>query len=78
MSNFHNVVIFNDYYTLIIAFLTKQMQNRNRNRRFPNTRFRDVYNKYVLLEYLLDTGFELKFGRKVKQRRNVDLYLTEY
>ena len=32
MSNFH---IFNDYYTLIVAFLMKQMQNRNR--RFPNT-----------------------------------------
>ena len=37
MSNFHIVVIFNDYYTLIVAFLTKQIQNRYRNRRFPNT-----------------------------------------
>ena len=36
MSDFHIVVIFahfNDYYTLIVAFLTKQIQNRYRNRR---------------------------------------------
>ena len=33
MFDFHIVVIFNDYYTLIIAFLTKQIQNRYRNRR---------------------------------------------
>ena len=33
MSNFHIVVFFNDYYTLIVAFLTKQIQNRYRYRR---------------------------------------------
>ena len=33
MSDFHIVVFFNDYYTLIVAFLTKQIQNRYRNRR---------------------------------------------
>ena len=32
MSDFHIVVIFNDYYTLIVAFLMKQIQNRYRNR----------------------------------------------
>ena len=37
MSDFHIVVIFNDYYTLIIAFLTKQIQNRYRYRRLPDT-----------------------------------------
>ena len=31
--DFHIIVIFNDYYTLIVAFLTKQIQNRYRNRR---------------------------------------------
>ena len=30
MSDFHIIVIFNDYYTLIVAFLTKQKQNRYR------------------------------------------------
>ena len=35
MSYFHIVVIFNDYYTLIVAFLTKQIQNRYR--RLPDT-----------------------------------------
>ena len=31
VSDFHIIVIFNDYYTLIVAFLTKQIENRNRN-----------------------------------------------
>ena len=35
MSDFHIVVIFNDYYILIVAFLTKQIQNRYR--RLPDT-----------------------------------------
>ena len=35
MSDFHIIVIFNDYYTLIVAFLTKQIQNRYR--RLPDT-----------------------------------------
>ena len=30
MSDFHIVVFFNDYYTLIVAFWTKQIQNRYR------------------------------------------------
>ena len=33
MSDFHIIVFFNDYYTLIVAFLTKQIQNRYRYRR---------------------------------------------
>ena len=33
VSDFHIVVFFNDYYTLIVAFLTKQIQNRYRYRR---------------------------------------------
>ena len=33
VSNFHIIVFFNDYYTLIVAFLTKQIQNRYRYRR---------------------------------------------
>ena len=37
MSDFHIVVFFNDYYTLIIAFLTKQIQNRYRYRRLPDS-----------------------------------------
>ena len=37
MSDFHIVVIFNDYYTLIVAFLMKQIQNRYRYRRLPDT-----------------------------------------
>ena len=36
MSVFHIVLIFNEYYIQIVAVLTKQMQNRNRQ--FPNTR----------------------------------------
>ena len=36
MSDFHMVVFFNDYYTLIVAFLTKQIQNRYRYRRLPD------------------------------------------
>ena len=38
MSDFHIVVFFNDYYTLIVAFLTKQIQNRYRYRRLPDSR----------------------------------------
>ena len=37
MSDFHTVVFFNDYYTLIVAFLTKQIQNRYRYRRLPDS-----------------------------------------
>ena len=37
MSDFHIIVIFNDYYTLIVAFLTKQIQNKYRYRRLPDT-----------------------------------------
>ena len=33
VADFHIVVFFNDYYTLIVAFLTKQIQNRYRYRR---------------------------------------------
>ena len=33
VSDVHIVVFFNDYYTLIVAFLTKQIQNRYRYRR---------------------------------------------
>ena len=40
MSDFHIVVFFNDYYTLIIAFLTKQIQNRYR--RLPDSHRRAV------------------------------------
>ena len=36
MSYFHIVVFFNDYYTLIVAFLMKQIQNRYRYRRLPD------------------------------------------
>ena len=32
MSDFHIVVFFNDYYTLIIAFLTKQIQIQTSSR----------------------------------------------
>ena len=38
MSDFHIVVFFNDYYTLIVAFLTKQIQNRYRCRCLPDSR----------------------------------------
>ena len=37
MSDFHIVVFFNDYNTLIVAFLTKQIQNRYRYRRLPDS-----------------------------------------
>ena len=37
MSDFHIVVFFNDYYTLIVAFLMKQIQNRYRYRRLPDS-----------------------------------------
>ena len=37
VSDFHIVVFFNDYYTLIVAFLTKQIQNRYRYRRLPDS-----------------------------------------
>ena len=37
MSDFHIRVFFNDYCTLIIAFLTKQIQNRYRYRRLPDS-----------------------------------------
>ena len=37
MSDFHIVVFFNDYYTLIVAFLTKQIQNRYRYRCLPDS-----------------------------------------
>ena len=39
VSDFHIVVFFNDYYTLIVAFLTKQIQNRYRYRRVATPRF---------------------------------------
>ena len=38
VSDVHIVVFFNDYYTLIVAFLTKQIQNRYRYRRLPDSR----------------------------------------
>ena len=38
VSDFHIVVFFNDYYTLIVAFLTKQIQNRYRYRRVATPR----------------------------------------
>ena len=41
MSDFHIVVSFNDYYTLIVAFLTKQIQNRYRYRRLPDSLWRE-------------------------------------
>ena len=46
MSDFHIIVIFNDYYTLIIAFLMKQIQNRYRYRRLPDTPYEK--NRYFL------------------------------
>ena len=39
VSDVHIVVFFNDYYTLIVAFLTKQIQNRYRYRRVATPRF---------------------------------------
>ena len=39
MSDFHIIVFFNDYYTLIVVFLTKQIQNRYRYRRLPDSHF---------------------------------------
>ena len=42
MFYFHIVVIFNDYYTLIVAFLTKQIQNRYRYRHLPDTPLRQT------------------------------------
>ena len=47
MSDFHIVVFFNDYYTLIIAFLTKQIQNRYRHRRLPDSLFLDLVFAYI-------------------------------
>ena len=41
VSDFHIVLIFNEYYTQIVAVLMKQMQNRNRNRQFPNTQVKE-------------------------------------
>ena len=56
MSDFHIVVIFDDYYTLIVAFLTKQIQNRYRYRPLPTLkvclRVTGKYNSttdYILL-----------------------------
>ena len=37
LSDVHIVVFFNDYYTVIVAFLTKQIQNRYRYRRLPDS-----------------------------------------
>ena len=36
--------LINDYYTLIVAFLTKQIQNRYRYRRLPDSH---VYFKLI-------------------------------
>ena len=41
VSDFHIVVSFNDYYTLIVAFLTKQIQNRYRYRHLPDSPMND-------------------------------------
>ena len=51
MSDFHIVVLFNDYYTLIIAFLTKQIQNRYRYRRLPDSHVIDIAKKYTERAY---------------------------
>ena len=66
MSDFHIVVIFNDYYTLIVAFLTKQMQNRNR--RFPNTPVSHlVHYAYVLFVLQINQlGYEIKLMKLPK------------
>ena len=37
VSDVHIVVFFNDYYTLIVAFFTKQIQNRYRYRHLPDS-----------------------------------------
>ena len=44
VSDVHIIVFFNDYYTLIVAFLTKQIQNRYRYRRLPDSL--NKYNRY--------------------------------
>ena len=44
MSDFHIVVFFNDYYTLIVAFLTKQIQNRYRYRRLSDSQVHSEVN----------------------------------
>ena len=49
MSDFHIIVIFNDYYTLIIAFLTKQIQNRYRYRRLPDTHHNCLELKMMII-----------------------------
>ena len=51
MSDFHIVVFFYDYYTLIVAFLTKQIQNRYRYRRLPDSPF-----MYQEVAYPIETG----------------------
>ena len=58
MSYFHIVVIFNDYYTLIVAFLMKQIQNRYRNRGFTNTLQRAQTISPITLFPLQNNGFK--------------------
>ena len=52
MSDFHIIVFFNDYYTLIVAFLTKQIQNRYRYRHLP-----DSLDNVAILNLLLKLSF---------------------
>ena len=44
VSDVHIVVFFNDYYILIVAFLMKQIQNRYRYRRLPDSLHTDREN----------------------------------
>ena len=46
VSDFHIVVFFNDYYTLIVAFLMKQIQNRYRYRRVATPHFMQPLGKF--------------------------------
>ena len=51
MFDFHIVVFFNDYYTLIVAFLTKQIQNRYRYRRLPDFLIKWVVQSVTLTNF---------------------------
>ena len=53
VSDFHIILIFNEYYTQIVAILTKPMPNRNRNRRVANPQSQRQESLNATMTYLL-------------------------
>ena len=68
MSDFHFIVIFNDYYTLIVTFLTKQIQNRYRNRRVATPPFKNeaFFQKSTKLAMLALKAFVEDSKKEIK------------